>query len=151
MVSQARWQPHVCLKSVGGQTEVKEQICPPPCAASCFSLLFFALYIISILFICPSLLKIQRKNHRGQIAGDGSSSGISRRPYTVVMHFLLFWGHVWSRIGDDMFCRCFQTPFVCNANGCDSPGKEWIALETLAAQSSAMTDPNVNCVWRGWF
>lgn len=45
-----------------------------------------------------------------------------------------------------MFCWCFQTPFVCNANGCDSAGKEWIALETLVAQSSAMTDRNVNYV-----
>lgn len=45
-----------------------------------------------------------------------------------------------------MLYRCFQRPFVCNANRCGSAGKERIASETLAAQSSAMTDRNVNCV-----
>lgn len=150
-MSQARWQPHVCRTSVGGQTEVKEQICPPPCAASWLSPLFFTIDIISTHFFYPPFTpqKTEGKPSRGP---DCRKRYFTSSLRSVVMHFLLFFRpslkpnkrwHV-LLVLSNTFSFVMQmdvTPRV----------RKRIALETLAAQSSAMTDRHVNCVWRGWF
>lgn len=140
MVNQARWQPHVCLRPLGGWTEVKEQICDtqphslPPSVAPLHSLLFFLFYFCFIFMFFfsfylsflsprskvkhPSATDYRKQQHSKYFTSDFPLY------IWVSMQFRACLKHFWSQINDDMFCAYFQTLFFCNANGCDSVNKK---------------------------